>query len=82
MRVHLEPVTPENVRTVCDLAVTPEQAAFVERNAVSLAEAYADGGACRRPPFGSSAESRVATAERPDSCALRGSEGLSAGRRR
>jgi diamine N-acetyltransferase len=38
--VHLEPVTPDNVRAVCDLRVAPEQAAFVTPNAVSLAEAY------------------------------------------
>ena len=38
--VRLEPITPENVRAVCDLAVAPEQAEFVEPNAVSLAEAY------------------------------------------
>jgi diamine N-acetyltransferase len=38
--VHLEPVTPENVRAVCDLRVAPEQEPFVAPNAVSLAEAY------------------------------------------
>jgi diamine N-acetyltransferase len=37
---HLEPITPENVRAVCDLEVAPQQAAFVAPNAVSLAEAY------------------------------------------
>jgi diamine N-acetyltransferase len=38
--VHLELLTPENVRAVCDLRVAPAQEAFVEPNAVSLAEAY------------------------------------------
>jgi diamine N-acetyltransferase len=38
--VHLEPITPENVRAVCDLQVAPEQQDFVTPNAVSLAEAY------------------------------------------
>ena len=38
--VRLEPITPENVRAVCNLQVAPEQAAFVAPNAVSLAEAY------------------------------------------
>jgi diamine N-acetyltransferase len=38
--VRLAPITPENVRAVCDLQVAPEQAAFVTPNAVSLAEAY------------------------------------------
>jgi diamine N-acetyltransferase len=38
--VRLEPVTPENVRAVCDLRVAPAQEAFVAPNAISLAEAY------------------------------------------
>jgi diamine N-acetyltransferase len=38
--VRLEPVTPENVRAVCDLRVAPGQESFVQPNAVSLAEAY------------------------------------------
>lgn len=38
--VRLQPLTPENVRAVCDLRVTPGQEAFVEPNAVSIAEAY------------------------------------------
>jgi len=38
--VRLEPLTPENVRPVCDLRVAPDQAPYVEPNAVSLAEAY------------------------------------------
>jgi diamine N-acetyltransferase len=38
--VRLAPVTPENVRAVCDLRVAPAQQSFVEPNAVSLAEAY------------------------------------------
>jgi diamine N-acetyltransferase len=38
--VRLEPITPENVRAVCDLRVAPEQEPFVAPNAVSLAEAY------------------------------------------
>ncbi len=38
--VHLEQVTPENVRAVCDLRVAPAQESFVASNAVSLAEAY------------------------------------------
>lgn len=38
--VRLEPVTPENVRAVCDLRVAPAQEGFVAPNAVSLAEAY------------------------------------------
>jgi diamine N-acetyltransferase len=38
--VHLERLTPENVRAVCDLRVAPAQAGFVQPNAVSLAEAY------------------------------------------
>jgi diamine N-acetyltransferase len=38
--VHLEPVTPDNVRALCDLRVAPAQQSFVEPNAVSLAEAY------------------------------------------
>jgi diamine N-acetyltransferase len=38
--VHLEPLTPENVRAVCDLRVAPAQEDFVEPNAVSIAEAY------------------------------------------
>ena len=38
--VHLEPVTADNVRGVCDLRVAPEQESFVTPNAISLAEAY------------------------------------------
>jgi diamine N-acetyltransferase len=38
--VRLEPLTPENVRAVCDLRVAPAQEDFVEPNAVSIAEAY------------------------------------------
>ncbi|SOD95754.1 GNAT family N-acetyltransferase [Blastococcus haudaquaticus] len=38
--IRLEPVTPENVRAVCDLRVAPAQEDFVRPNAVSLAEAY------------------------------------------
>ena len=38
--IRLEPVTPENVRAVCDLRVAPSQVNFVAPNAVSLAEAY------------------------------------------
>lgn len=37
--VRLVPITPENVRAVCALAVAPAQASFVAPNAVSLAEA-------------------------------------------
>jgi diamine N-acetyltransferase len=40
MAIHLEPLTPQNVRAVCDLRVAPAQEAFVEPNAVSIAEAY------------------------------------------
>jgi diamine N-acetyltransferase len=46
--VHLERVTPENVRAVCDLRVAPAQESFVTANAVSLAEAYVhDQAWCR-----------------------------------
>jgi len=46
--VRLEPVTPENMRAVCDLRVAPEQQSFVEPNAVSLSEAYVHAAAwCR-----------------------------------
>jgi diamine N-acetyltransferase len=46
--VRLEPLTPENVRPVCDLRVASEQAPYVEPNAVSLAEAYVhDVARCR-----------------------------------
>ena len=38
--VELEPLTPENVRAVCDLRVTPGQEHLVAPNAVSIAEAY------------------------------------------
>jgi len=38
--IRLEPVTPENVRGVCELRVAPAQEHFVAPNAVSLAEAY------------------------------------------
>jgi diamine N-acetyltransferase len=38
--VRLEPLTPENVRAVCELRVAPAQEVFVEPNAVSIAEAY------------------------------------------
>ena len=38
--VHLEPLTPENVRAVCDLRVAPGQEYLVEPNVISIAEAY------------------------------------------
>lgn len=38
--VELEPLTPGNVRAVCDLRVAPGQEHAVAPNAVSLAEAY------------------------------------------
>jgi diamine N-acetyltransferase len=38
--VELEPITPENVRAVCDLRVAPGQEHLVAPNAVPLAEAY------------------------------------------
>ena len=38
--VRLEPLTPENVRAVCDLRVAPGQEVLVAPNAVSIAEAY------------------------------------------
>ncbi len=38
--VELEPLTPENVRAVCDLRVAPGQEHTVAPNAVSIAEAY------------------------------------------
>jgi diamine N-acetyltransferase len=38
--LRLEPLTPENVRAVCDLRVAPAQEALVEPNAISIAEAY------------------------------------------
>ena len=38
--VELEPITPGNVRAVCDLRVAPGQEHLVAPNAVSLAEAY------------------------------------------
>ena len=38
--VTLRPITRENVRRVTKLAVAPEQAGFVARNAFSIAEAY------------------------------------------
>jgi diamine N-acetyltransferase len=40
MTVRLAPITPENVRAICELQVAPEQASFVTPNAISLAEAY------------------------------------------
>ncbi len=38
--VELEPLTPDNVRAVCELRVAPGQERFVAPNAVSIAEAY------------------------------------------
>ena len=38
--VELEPLTPGNVRAVCDLRVAPGQEHLVAPNAVSIAEAY------------------------------------------
>jgi diamine N-acetyltransferase len=47
-QVHLEQVTAENVRAICDLRVAPAQESFVTPNAVSLAEAYVHAAAwCR-----------------------------------
>ncbi|WP_457026878.1 GNAT family N-acetyltransferase [Geodermatophilus sp. SYSU D01119] len=40
MPVELEPLTPENVRAVCDLRVAPRQEHLVAPDAVSIAEAY------------------------------------------
>jgi len=38
--VSLREVTAETVRTICELQVRPEQAAFVASNAISIAQAY------------------------------------------
>jgi diamine N-acetyltransferase len=38
--VELEPLSPDNVRAVCDLRVAPGQEHLVAPNAVSIAEAY------------------------------------------
>ncbi|MBM7806710.1 diamine N-acetyltransferase [Geodermatophilus bullaregiensis] len=38
--VELEPLTPGNVRAVCELRLAPGQERFVAPNAVSIAEAY------------------------------------------
>jgi diamine N-acetyltransferase len=38
--VRLEPLSPDNVRAVCDLRVAPGQEDLVTPNAVSIAEAY------------------------------------------
>jgi len=40
--ITLRPITRENVRAVCRLAVAPEQAGFVAPNARSIAEAYVE----------------------------------------
>ncbi len=46
--VLLQPVTPDNVRQVCDLRVASSQERFVSSAAVSLAEAYVHSQAwCR-----------------------------------
>lgn len=42
MMVELVPITDDNVREVVDLAVAPEQRAFVADNVWSLAQAYAE----------------------------------------
>ncbi len=38
--IALEPLTPDNVRAVCDLRVAPGQEHLVAPNAISIAEAY------------------------------------------
>ena len=38
--VELEPLTPDDVRAVCELRLAPGQERFVAPNAVSIAEAY------------------------------------------
>ena len=38
--VTLREVTAETVRTICELQVRPEQAAFVASNSISIAQAY------------------------------------------
>src|SRR5688572_26433723 len=38
--LRLEPVTPDNVRAACGIAVRPDQEEFVAPVAISLADAY------------------------------------------
>ncbi|MCW2635697.1 MAG: uncharacterized protein JWQ99_2064 [Blastococcus sp.] len=65
--VRLEPVTPENVRAVCDLRVAPTQQSFVEPNAISLAEAYVhDVAWCRAVYVGEDLAGFVMLHDSPD----------------
>lgn len=50
--VVLQPLTPANVRQVCDLRIAPSQERFVASAAVSLAEAYVHPTAWCRAVYG------------------------------